>query len=899
MSVIKKSEEVYQALLTIEQRNRGGVSAKEISAVLSTDRANISRYLNQLYREKRLRKIKGRPVLYRSLKKGKEGAFKSGRSIDQIVGANLSLKKPIQQAKAAILYPPRGLHTLLLGATGVGKSMFAELMHGYAIEAKMIEEQAPFVQFNCADYGDNPQLLLAQLFGVSKGAYTGASKERAGLLKQADGGIILLDEVHRLPAQGQEMLFTYIDKGYFRPLGETEQKITVAVQIIAATTEAPQSYLLNAFIRRIPMTIKLPSLSERGLAERYYLIAAFFKEEAKRVGKRIYINRNSLISLLLYNCPHNIGQLKSDIQLACAKAFLTYKTEDKQYLLVAQSDLPPHVKEGLLKLPEKREQVKLLLQDQGEILHFSDREEQDYARKITPEQTRFFYDFIEEKLNSLRENDLAEDQINQILNIDIESYFQKHLENLSTFNKQEEIKKIVEVEVADTVEQILKLATRKLKRSYDQKIYFGLALHLQKSISRIKNGDKIYHPELNQIRVNYPDEFIAAMEAAKIIDHNFQIETPLDEIGYLSMFLVNNPYQAKDKKRTRVAVLVIMHGSSTASSMVEVANRLVGVNHAIALDMPLNMEPDTIFAAAMAQVDTLKQDCELLLLVDMGSLTNFGEMIAEKTGRKVKTIDMVSTAVVIDVCRKAVLGQEMEQIYQSCREGRLPRKRLVSNKNKENAVVTLCFTGEGAAEKMKELIERELSLPNSFKVISLNILNREHLITTLNQYQEYYHILALVGTVDMIHGDIPFIAAVDLFAGVGLQRLKEIINENNLYSRIKLSLQEHLKQLNSAKLVDSVRRALVRIEGALQLAVPFEVKVGIVLHICFLIEKLKKGAEESVFPGLKGFKAKYFREMELVKTALNELEDFYAIKVGPNELAYICKMYLQNEAGKL
>ena len=91
MSVIKKSEEVYQALLKIEQTNRGGVSAKEISAVLSTDRANISRYLNQLYREKRLRKIKGRPVLYRSLKKGKEEAFKAGRSIDQIVGANSSL----------------------------------------------------------------------------------------------------------------------------------------------------------------------------------------------------------------------------------------------------------------------------------------------------------------------------------------------------------------------------------------------------------------------------------------------------------------------------------------------------------------------------------------------------------------------------------------------------------------------------------------------------------------------------------------------------------------------------------------------------------------------------------------------------------------------------------------
>ncbi len=152
---------------------------------------------------------------------------------------------------------------------------------------------------------------------------------------------MFLDEVHRLSPQGQEMLFTFIDKGVFRRLGETEVLEGGAkVQIIAATTEDPSSFLLKTFTRRIPMVITLPALRDRTFEERMALIDTFLRMEAKRIGKSIYVNKNSLISLLLYDCPNNIGQLRSDIQLACAKAFLKYKSKDENYILITQADLP-------------------------------------------------------------------------------------------------------------------------------------------------------------------------------------------------------------------------------------------------------------------------------------------------------------------------------------------------------------------------------------------------------------------------------------------------------------------------------------------------------------------------------------------------------------------------------
>jgi len=78
-------------------------------------------------------------------------------------------------------------------------------MYQYSKYIKKLSEDAPFVVFNCADYCNNPQLLLSHIFGHIKGSFTGAEKEKEGIVEKADGGILFLDEIHRLPPEGQEM----------------------------------------------------------------------------------------------------------------------------------------------------------------------------------------------------------------------------------------------------------------------------------------------------------------------------------------------------------------------------------------------------------------------------------------------------------------------------------------------------------------------------------------------------------------------------------------------------------------------------------------------------------------------------------------------------------------------
>ena len=120
-----------------------GVTASELATLLQLDRANVSSDLNKLVKDKRLLKqIRVLFVLYRN-ERFVETHSKEVTSLDTFAVENTSLKIAIEKAKASILYPPNGMHTLLLGETGVGKSMFASLMHEYAIEVEQLPKMHP------------------------------------------------------------------------------------------------------------------------------------------------------------------------------------------------------------------------------------------------------------------------------------------------------------------------------------------------------------------------------------------------------------------------------------------------------------------------------------------------------------------------------------------------------------------------------------------------------------------------------------------------------------------------------------------------------------------------------------------------------------------------------------
>lgn len=914
MEGMSREDKVIECLSKLEKEKGHGITAAEISLYMGLDRANISRYLNNLYKGNRVKKTDGRPVLYNTIEWNENSNGEKDKklqvlnneekrdSLESMVGAELSLRLPIQQAKAAILYPPRGLNTLILGETGVGKSLFVEVMYYFAKESGSIEEDAPFVRFNCADYADNPQLVVAQIFGVKKGAFTGADSDKDGLLKKADGGILFLDEIHRLSPQGQEMLFTFIDKGYFRKLGDTEKQIKAEVQIIAATTEQPQSFLLKTFTRRIPMTIILPPLRERTLEERYCLLQEFIRSESLRLGKSIYISKNAITSFLLYDCPNNIGQLKSDIQLSCAKAFLNYKINKNSYILVDQGELQPRVQKGIMKIQEYRKEIDAISSNMTDILRFSYKDnknkifESEVRENETPED-KSFYSIIEKKMSDLRTQGIEENKINDILNIDLEKYFKKYISTLSNKFNKEEIAKIVDMRVIAVVEKMLDIASEKLKREFNQKVYFGLCLHLQGSIERITSGKRIYHPKLNVIRVQYREEFMVAMEIVKIIENEFNLDVSLDEIGYITMFLATTDDESVEKLEEKVGVIVMMHGTSTASSMVEVANTLIGEEYVQALDMPLTMKAEYMFEKAKEKIKEMSNEKGVLILVDMGSLVNFGNMISTELNIKTKTIDMVTTLTVIEAGRKALNGRNLESIYNSCQEiGRasiqIPKDNY--NEDKELVIITTCFTGEGSAEKIKSKIKSSLNNIDKAKVIPLDILDKKDFLKKVGELREQYTILAVVGTINISIEGVPFISAQDIFVDKGINYLEHLIETESDFLKVRKALTSQITELDCRELVTNVRRIILEIEESLEIGIQHDAQMGILIHICFLIDRLIHDGKEIKFKELETYRYEHKKEFILIKSSLREIEQIYNINIMDDELAYIVRIITQN-----
>lgn len=661
---MKRIESVFQTvkILCEEQCHAYGrvlgASTDSVAIRIGIQRPNASGDLNALVKAGRLEKIEGKPVLYKLVSNRMGEHLAMDRSIlDDIIGADESLKTAVQKAKAAVIYPPLGLHTLLLGETGVGKSMFAEAIFSYAQDIGRMKPNSPFIAFNCADYAHNPQLLLAQLFGVKKGSYTGAERDRVGLVEKANYGILFLDEVHRLPPEGQEMLFYLIDKGLFRSMGEVEEYRKVEILILCATTENIESTLLKTFTRRIPMIIKLPAIRERTLNERWELIQCFFRQEVECLNVPINVSPNAIKAFMLYDCPNNIGQLKSDIKLSCARAFLDYVGSKDVSLKVRSEELPEYILHGFIKYKKYRDEIDKIGLTEDVIFRVS----HDTGLSVKSRDAQSIYEVLKQKMGNLKTKGMSEEDIQLIMGLDIDNYIKQYM---SKFRKEnlEELYKIVDRKVVDITQEFLWYAADQIGKEFDDKILFGMSIHISTTLERIRKGKEILNPHLAEIQKSYAREFSVAAYFEVLLKEHYGIQLPLDEIGFITMFIVFGEDRITEKSG-HVGVIVAMHGTSTATSMAEVANRLLGEKRAIGYDMPLDKKTETALDEISQLVEEHNEGQGIIILVDMGSLVMFGDMINERTSIPIKTVEMASTPMVLEAARKALMRASLGEIY--------------------------------------------------------------------------------------------------------------------------------------------------------------------------------------------------------------------------------------------
>jgi len=868
-----------------------GIEAEKIAFDLGIDRSGVSRILNEMVSAGAAIKSNGRPVrfitseVHEKLTRAQvQIESEKNTAFDCLIGAEYSLKDAIDQAKAAVIYPPRGLHTFLIGPTGIGKSLFAEQMYQYAKEEKIIGEDGRFVVFNCAEYVENPQLLLAQLFGHVKGAFTGADKETTGLVEAANHGILFLDEIHRLPKEGQEMLFLVLDKGVYSKLGETAKKRKVDVLMIGATTEDIDTYIIKTFLRRVPMIITLPALKTRSTEERLMLIENFFAAEMQEMNVPIRLHKDVLTALMCYECKGNVGQLKSDIKKICAKAFLKRKIFNTKIVTIEAAMLPEEIR--MEHYGEKRRQKA--------IVEFVQELEKYYlivqeGSGKGGELERRFRQFSKKRS---RKNDKT------LLDTEVANYINQ-LENEGVMLEDNQIKgkllEIINERVYEASEEALRYAEYYLGKKLSKRIRTGFMIHVNLMLDRIKSNLPFIPDAAVKNTGKHTREYKIAVVMVKMLESEFDISIPAYEIDHLVRFFLET-----ENNKKKIGIIVLAHGSSTASSMLEVSQKLLGVNHGTAIDMPYEQTAMSTLEIVEQQVQAENQGNGVLLLTDMGSLTTFAETISEKTGIDVRSISMVTTLTVIEALRKAELAEmnvgelarELEQLPYFYQE------KVERQKQEERIIITTCMTGKGTAVQIQRLIEKELDEGDSGRITIMPLSYAEQLPESV--YDK--NVLAVVGTVDLGIPGVPFISVDEFILDNGRIQLYSLMNHTSIQTEENKKIEGEgdelvvsilgwlLNFLDREPLAVFLERAYLDIVNLSGLRETKEQKIRFISHVGCMVERLMR-KEVLPFCDNENMLTEHEGLTEQIQHALASLCEFYSIQLPPAELAYIVELF--------
>jgi len=201
---------------------------------------------------------------------------------------------------------------LLLGETGVGKEVIARSVH---LRSERAEQ--PFVAVNCAAIP--PDLIESELFGVDKGAYTGAVNARAGRFERANGGTIFLDEVIELTPRAQATLLRVLQEGELERVGGDRTR-KVDVRLITATNENLEEavkmgrFRADLFFRLNVFPVQIPPLRER-VEDIPLLVEHFLRRHHKEYGKKtLGLSDRAMEACLHYQWPGNIRELENALE---------------------------------------------------------------------------------------------------------------------------------------------------------------------------------------------------------------------------------------------------------------------------------------------------------------------------------------------------------------------------------------------------------------------------------------------------------------------------------------------------------------------------------------------------------------------------------------------------------
>ena len=833
----------------------GGVSTSYIADALNMQRTNVSSILNLLVDEGRVEKSNGRPVLYRI---GKWDGKLRTDCFSELAGYEGSLKHVVQLAKAAVLYPEHSLNSILVGARGTGKNQLARLMYRFSVEQEVMASSADFVQIDCREYANDDYRAMKELF-----------EGKEGLVSGVEYGMIYFDNIQYFSGKIRKQLLKQIQKS----------KNNVYIVSCIDKNQINDEEFLSEF----PMMMEFPSLVDRPLTERLEMVKLLLSMEAARIKRTLVVKEDLMRCLLLYECDANYHQLKGDIKIGCANAYVReYKSSDEIQLYV--SDFEHHVRKGFLRYRMYRKEIAELIP--------SDYSYSFDGKTVSVNETvgSNLYEQISKKATLLNDNGLDEDEINLLLSAEVERSFQQYQKELvRDVTNKEQLSILVDEKLIELVEEFLQKAESKLDRRFSSSVFYGLCLHIKAVVNKREEPKQLDKNQITDILSNYKKEYLLSAELAEKIGKEYGIEIPLDEIILITMFICFQSEAAPQSGKP--VVLFAFYGEGVATAIVKTIVSLTQLDNVFAYELAYEKDSTEVYDALKSYIASIHQGKGVFVIYDSSFLSEMLSEIEDDLGIFIRQFPAPITTMGIELARKALVEENLDKVY---KEAVRDLKHLT--KHNKNYIVTLCTTGKGGAEELKRYIEKFGQLKDTV-VVPLAISDRETLNEAFKKLMKNGVINCVVGTFDPKLYSIPFISISEVF-GTKKENLPKILNlEKQAKAKIDYNamfdyLNEQLEHVNIAKL----KRILPEILDAINANITelsLDTEVGLLIHISCCIDRLMGKGVSAANPRKKMILSKHEEQFMTLLKIFKPVEKTFGIIISDDEIANILTIIYQ------
>ncbi|MBW4847377.1 MAG: sigma 54-interacting transcriptional regulator [Lachnospiraceae bacterium] len=892
--MVSTKEEVYQYLEKISRdftlKDLKYFTANDISETLSISRNLASQYLNELVKEKRALKVNSRPVYFFHKKNVERSSMlsldtcifsgldefilqtKKGmekKDFERAIGHYISLAPCIEQCKAAMKYPPNGLSVLFYGASGTGKSFLARMMFEYGKNERILADAGNYISVDCTEYGADISAFSRNLHG------DGSSP---GWLAKADGGVLFFEEIDRLPMPCQEMLFSYLDSGTYRPLNQAERTFESRARLIFATSKQPEDILYKALARRIPITIPIPMLHERSGDEKEEMLVAFLRKEGARMGLDVSISKKAFYCLTEHFYDNNIDELKSCVTSSCANAYLEKQAD---VLAIGLHHLPDYLLAGMTLNLELGEERMLDLVS--------------YSKSVSFQQaTQYFQMILDEYQDYVKGGQGFAGLLGECQN------HLKHYYDYLIYEQKLTDRKVTAYE--RLINQIFETVSDgygvRLSKKYSYLLARSIYIQLRADhvVSRwVKDNVTELSGLFQIVRQSLAKEAVIATQIVDLVKQNLDVELNVLNQLFL-LFDIKN--QNDSIAAGCISGVIISHGYSTATSIADAANQMIGKRVFEAIDMPLDMQMSDIAGLLEQHIGRYITSRDMVLMVDMGSLEQINKEIKNLSNINIGIINNISTALAVDIGLGILAGKDMEAILKQASEHNVCTYRIIKNVQKPHAIVFSGENGIDTAEKIKDLIIKSLDTAVAVELVAYDYYRLQK--NGLNdEIFRKYQVDCIIGLFNPEIEGVAFVALEDIISMQATPQLKrvftphlddrqlEVFNRNMIKNFSFQNVVESITILNPAKLLDGVEYAVMRLQKMLGHKIEGRMINGLYVHLCCLIERLVTKTPIENYYNLDVFEREHEEFIRIVRACFDELTAHYRVEIPAGEIAYL------------